>query len=86
MKAVIELSGSEFTKDAFDRITNLLANKSKARVRISIEEASIFPPKESKEEYFARLDKSIKQAEEGNVVTFTWEEFEAYSKNLLNEP
>lgn len=86
MKAVIEMSGDEFTNDVFDRIKSLIVNHKHATVRISIDESKSFSERETKEEYFARLDKSIKQAEEGEVVTFTWDEFEAYTKQMLAEP
>ncbi len=85
MKAVIELNADEFTESAFDEIRQLLKKRVNARVRISIEDNVRFPAKQTKEEYFASLDKSIKQVEEGNVITFTWEEFEAYGKKLLAE-
>ena len=85
MKAVIEINGNEFTDDVFNRIKSLIGGRTDATVRISIEETSLFP-KETKEEYFARLNKSIKEREEGKVVSFTWKEFEEYTRQMLNEP
>ena len=38
------------------------------------------------EEYFARLDKAIDNLNKGDGVSFTKEEFEDFSKQILNEP
>ena len=40
---------------------------------------------ETREEYFARLRKAIKDVETRNVISFTGEEFETLSKKLLNK-
>lgn len=87
MNTTIELMSYEFNEEVFERIKSFLGNKSNAKVFISINDSpKEFPPTETREEYFARLDKSIKDAEEGKFVTFTWKEFEAHTKQLLNEP
>jgi len=87
MTTTIELKANEFDEEAFLRIKSFLTDKSNARVLISIDEdPKSFPLKETKEEYFKRLDKAIKNVEEGKVTSFTWEEFEDFSKQLLNEP
>jgi hypothetical protein len=42
-----------------------------------------FPPEETKEEYSARLAKSIDDVENNrNLVSFTLEEFKAFSQSL----
>ncbi len=87
MNTTIELMANEFNEDAFWRIKSFLADKSNSKIFISISDKSTnFPPKETREEYFNRLNKSIKDVEEGKSITFTWDEFEALSKQLLNEP
>lgn len=86
MNTTIELMANEFNEEAFERIKSFLVNKSNSKIFISIRDKSKeFPPKETREEYFNRLDKSIKDVEEGKTITFTWDEFEVYSKQLLNE-
>ena len=40
-------------------------------------------PKETREEYFARLDQSIKELEEGKVVSFTGEQYEKMTAFVL---
>jgi hypothetical protein len=35
--------------------------------------------------FFEKLDRSIRQAEEGNLVTFNMEELEIYIENLITE-
>ena len=87
MNTTIELMANEFNQEAFERIKSFLVNKSNSRISISITDKSKnFPPKETREEYFNRLDMSIKDIEGGKSITFTWDEFEALSKQLLNEP
>ena len=87
MTTTIELTAREFDEDAFSRIKSFLTNKSDARVLISIDDSpKDFPIKETKEEYFNRLDKAIKNAEQGKTVSFTWNEFDDFTKQLLNEP
>lgn len=87
MNTTIELMSNEFNQEAFERIKSFLVNKSNAKISIFIsDKPKDFPPKETREEYFNRLDKSIKNIEEGKSVTFTWDEFEAHTKQLLNEP
>jgi hypothetical protein len=87
MTTNIELKASEFNEDAFLRIKSFLFNKTDARVLISIEEE---PEKylfnETKDEYFNRLDTAIKNLDEGKGISFTWNEFEDFTKQLLNEP
>lgn len=86
MRTTIELTGSDFTQEAFERIQTFLRNKEKAVVKISILDDTSFPPKDTRAEYFNRLETFIKQADEGKVVSFTWDEFEAYSKQMFIEP
>ncbi len=87
MEAMIRLRASEFNESAFERIKSFLAGNANAELSIKIsDEPQSFPFSETKEEYFERLNKSIKNAEEGKVTTFTWNEFETYTKQLLNEP
>lgn len=87
MNTTIELMSYEFNEEVFERIKSFLVNKSNAKVLITINDTSKdFPPKETREEYFNRLDTSIKNVEGGKFVTFTWEEFEAHTNQLLNEP
>ena len=87
MTTTIELTAREFDEEAFSRIKSFLTNKSDARVLISIDDSpKDFAIKETKEEYFNRLDKAIKNAEQGKTVRFTWNEFDDFTKQLLNEP
>ncbi len=86
MNTTIELMANEFNEEAFERIKSFLANKADSKIFISISDTSKdFPPKETREEYFNRLNKSIKDVEDGKGISFTWDEFEEYSKKLLNK-
>ena len=55
-------------------------------IAISEEHSEGILRKETREEYFARLDKAIDSLKKENGVSFTLEEFEDFSKQLLNEP
>jgi hypothetical protein len=81
MDALIKISSSEFNEEVFKKIKALLKSVGDAEVIIAITNRTEgFSRKESKEEYWARLDKSIKDIEQGNGVTFTMEELEEYIK------
>jgi hypothetical protein len=87
MTTNIELKASEFDEEVFLRIKSFLTNKTNAKVFISIDDnPENFPFMETREEYFTRLDTAIKNVKEGNGISFTWDEFEDFTKQLLNEP
>lgn len=44
-----------------------------------------FTLKQSREDYFAELQQSLEDTKNGNVISFTIEEFDAFTKALKNE-
>lgn len=88
MDAVFRIKASEFDEYLINQIKELLKRKNNLEITIAISEA---PEKgilrqETREEYFARLDKSIENINNGKGIVFTAEEFDNFSKQLLNEP
>ncbi len=71
MNAVIKVKASELNVSLLERIKNLIADNKDAEVTISVVDKLA--------EYFEELNRSIKNLEEGNVISFTMEELEEYS-------
>ena len=71
METEIKVKPSELNSTLLDKIKNFIGNKKNIDVTISIKE---FDP-----DYVDSLNKSISQAESGNVISFTMEEFVAYT-------
>jgi hypothetical protein len=88
MEAVFRITANEFDESFFNQIKSLLKSKKNLEITIAISEAQSkgILRKETREEYFARLDKVIDNLNKGQGVSFTKEEFEDFSKQLLNEP
>jgi hypothetical protein len=70
METVIKILPSELNESLLDKIKSFIGNKKNIDVTISLKE---FDP-----DYTDALDRSISQAESGNVITMTMEEFVAY--------
>jgi len=87
MEAILKVKSSEFTDELVGKIKHILTNMKDAELTISISEYKDMGNlrDESKKEYFNRLDKGIKNFENGNVITFDGDSFESFSKHLLNE-
>ncbi|MCC6280367.1 MAG: hypothetical protein IT262_07200 [Saprospiraceae bacterium] len=81
VQATFTISAEDFNDEIFEKIKTYLKGQ-QAFVTISIQkEPSASPKKETREEYFERLDKSIAELEHGEkMVSFTVEEFEEFVK------
>ena len=87
MKTIIKVSPSELNESLLDKIKKIIGSTENAKIIISIHNRSEgYLRKESRDEYFDRLNESLEQLEKGNVVSFTAEEFENFSRQTLNEP
>jgi len=71
METEIRVKPSELNTTLLDKIKNFIGNKKNVDVTISIKE---FDP-----DYVVSLNKSISQAEVNDVISFTMEEFVAYT-------
>lgn len=79
MDALIKISASEFNEEVFKRIKALLKSAGNAEVTIAISnKADAGSRKESSEEYWQRLNKSIQDIEAGNGIVFTMDELNTY--------
>lgn len=85
MEAVLKVQSSEFTDELISKIKALLSGTKNTEITISITEKSLagILREETREQYFARLDKSIENFEKGNVITFSGDTFEQFAR-LLN--
>lgn len=81
VQATFTISAEDFNDEIFEKIKTYLKGQ-QAFVTISIQkEPSASPKKETRKEYFERLDKSIAELEQGEkMVSFTVEEFEEFVK------
>lgn len=73
METVIKVNPSELNTGLLDKIKSFIGNKRNVDVTISLKE---FDP-----EYASALDDSIAQAENGETISMTMEEFAAYTPN-----
>jgi phage-related protein len=67
LETVIKVNPSELNSNLLKKIKSFIGNKDNVDVTISLHE---YDP-----EYVSELDKSIEQAERGEVVSMTMEEF-----------
>ena len=88
METIIKIQPVEFTSSLMENIQKMLMGKKDAEITISIldKPQKKYLRSETRDEYFARLNESINQLEKGNVITFTAESFEEFSRITLNEP
>jgi hypothetical protein len=71
METVIKLSPSELNETLLNKIRSLIGNKKNVNVTISLEEFDL--------DYAEALDRSITEAESGDVISMTMKEFAAYT-------
>lgn len=71
METVIKVSPSELNNSLLDKIRNFIGEKKNIDVTISLKE---FDP-----DYADALDRSIGEAENGDVISMTMEEFIIYN-------
>ena len=87
MDAVLRIQSSEFTDELIEKIKALIRGRENSEITISISEHSSkgILREETREEYFARLEKAADNLENGNVVTFSGDSFELFSKYLTEK-
>ena len=71
METVIKINPSELNTGLLSKIKEFIGNKKNIDITISLKE---FNP-----DYVDALNHSIDQAESGNILSFTMEEFVAYT-------
>lgn len=78
MDAIIRFSSTEFNLDLFEKLAALLQGKN-ADITIAVHDKTDNDfRKETNEQYWARLNKSITDIEAGNGVTFSMEELDEF--------
>lgn len=85
VEAIIRVSGSEFNSDLIERIKALLnGNVDNFEFKIQVSNKRTKWRTESREEYFERLEKSMKSVHnvEEAIVFTSIEEFELFAENL----
>jgi beta-galactosidase beta subunit len=82
METIIKIRPEEFTSKLLENIQKLLKGRKNAEMTISIQDKTSkkYLRDETREAYFARLNESIKQLEKGNVITFSAESFNEFSR------
>ena len=88
MEAVFKIRGEEFTSDFIQTIKYILSTKQNLELTVAITDPKSegFLRRESREEYFNRLDTAIANLNKGHAVTFTMDEYENFTRSILNEP
>ncbi|MGG7663882.1 hypothetical protein [Dyadobacter sp. BHUBP1] len=84
MDAVLRIQSSEFTDELIEKIKALIRVKENSEITISISERSSkgILREETREEYFARLERAVDDLEKGNVITFNGDSLELFIKHL----
>jgi PHD/YefM family antitoxin component YafN of YafNO toxin-antitoxin module len=86
METIIRIKTNELTPDFLNKIKALFKNEETLEISISPVSDFGLTKKESKKSYKERVIKAIKNLEsKKNIVTFSENEFERLSKDLLNE-
>ncbi|SEJ22098.1 hypothetical protein SAMN05216327_107170 [Dyadobacter sp. SG02] len=87
MDAVLKIQSSEFTDELIEKIKALIRGKENSEITISISDQASNGTlrEETREEYFERLEKGIKNLEKGDVITFSGDSFELFSKHLTEK-
>ncbi|MCF8374398.1 MAG: hypothetical protein K9H64_22445 [Bacteroidales bacterium] len=86
MEAVFRLKVSEIDEAFLKVIKSLFVKDKEIEVTFNSSTGIDLFEHESREQYFNRLDKAIENVENGvNLVSFSEEEFDELTKNLLNK-
>jgi hypothetical protein len=86
METIFRLKTDELTPDFLNKIKALFKNEETLEISISPVSDFGLTKKESKKAYKERVINAIKNLEsKKNIVTFSENEFERLSKDLLNE-
>lgn len=71
METVIKVNESELNDSLLKKLKNLISDLDNPKIEIHITEGLT-------SEFFKKLDASIKQSEEGKVISFTMDELSAH--------
>jgi hypothetical protein len=85
MEITFKIPASEFSQDIIDKIHQFISLNGESDVTINIRpnKKKIFP-KETKEEYFKRLDTAIDNLEKNrNIISFTNAEFQKFAETQI---
>ena len=83
MEATLKVNPLEFNEMIFQKIRNFAQNGEFGEIVINFLPLKISngsKQKETREEYFADLRQSLEDAKNGNLISFTVEEFEEFIK------
>lgn len=80
MDAIFKIPSSEFNEELFKKII-LLLNGRNAEITIAVHENDTLDNLESNKDFWSRLDKSIRDIDDGKGVNFTMSDLERFVKN-----
>ena len=80
MEAVFKIKEGEFNQDVFERIKRFVQEGEFSEIIISFrpKKKTSKVKKETQEEYFTKLQISMEDVAEGNVIAFTVDEFDKF--------
>ena len=85
METVFRLKVSELNIDFINAVKSLFKKNREIEISIYPSTDLDLNKPETREEYFTRLNKAMKNVEKGNIIKFTGKEFETFTNNLINE-
>ena len=73
METLIKLTSADFNENLIKSLKRVFKGRNKLDITINIKEnkKEKYLYKETREEYFAKLNKAIEDVEKGNVISFT---------------
>jgi hypothetical protein len=83
MEAVLKVNPLEFNEVIFQKIRNFAQNGEFGEIVINFlprKHINSVKQKQTREEYFAELAQSLEDTKNGNLISFTVEEFEEFIK------
>jgi len=86
MQTTYRLKVSELSSDFLKSVKSLFKKDAEIEITVSNFDDFGLNKTETKEEYWARINKAIDNVEKGkNLIRFTGDEFEELTKKLLNK-
>lgn len=82
MDALIRVSSNEFNEDLFKKIKSLINAIGNAEITISVSDIT---SSESKDQYWARIDKSVADIKDGKGQVFTMTELNDFIYKSVNK-
>lgn len=83
MEIQLKIHAADFNQDIIDKIRQFLALNGESDLVINIKPKKKQFPKETRDEYFTRLDSAIVSLDKNNSIQFSTTEFQEFAQSKL---